>query len=84
MAGGERVSIVHRGRGRCRKLHPFFGTWLPRAGFSYVLAECGLGLRMRIKRSEIGSKNPTFCGSSNVAGGCLTAATRPTPPGHRD
>jgi hypothetical protein len=32
----------------------------PRAGFLYVFAECGLRLRDRIKRPEIGGRNRTF------------------------
>src|SRR5580698_10559773 len=31
-----------------------------RAGFSCVLAECGLELQEWIKRAEIGSRNPTY------------------------
>jgi hypothetical protein len=37
-----------------------FSVHAPRAENSYVLAECGLSLRARIKRADIGSKNPTF------------------------
>jgi hypothetical protein len=33
---------------------------VPRAGYSYVFAECGLELRERPKRAEIGGRNRTY------------------------
>jgi hypothetical protein len=47
-----------------------FSAHAPRAGFSYVLAECGLELRERIKRPEICGRIRTF---SALAFRALTA-----------
>jgi hypothetical protein len=66
MAGGEPVSIVHGGCGRCRKLVRFSARGSP-TGFSYVLAEGGLKLRVRIKRPEIGGRIRTFFGTRTSA-----------------
>ena len=49
------------------------------AGFSYVLAESGLGLRERIKRPEIGGRIRTISDSRPEAAYCLKARAPKAP-----